>query len=428
MVPAAVIGLRYELAIMLAKNEDESIQTLSLCWLLTIGLSVALFLMIQAVGPGFCQHYHLEAIQPYLWCVPLFTFLWGVDQACNYWLTHHKAFKVLAIGRFSRSAFTVGTQMAAWSLLGGGYIYLVAGSFLGQFAATAILLGTVVRRGGRQLVAATSLVGIKKAFVEHRNYPLYVAPYAFAVQFSKRLVFVLLAMFTGSAEVGLFAMAMQVAFIPVTFVSASLNQVFYKKVVSEIHTERLETFVVKTLTRMVFCLTPYCLFAAFNSSTVLGLALGESWMPAGPYAAALAAPAYFLFLTSWLDRVYDAVGWQRLAVVLQIGYDAVSLGLFFAVLKLGYSPLAAVSTYCGVTAIYNVVWLAVTFRVASFSLVGLGRLVPLAITLGTAAVGAHFLIRLSFNHQLGIAIELTLIVVLHLSAFLTYKGVTNARN
>lgn len=394
MICATAICLRYELAIVLPEERDRAWHLLLGCGALAMILSAGVAAATFVAAPQLAALIGAPELASTLWCVPAFTLAFGIEQALSYWLTRHKQFALIGSAVFLKSLATVTVQVGLLMAFGGRFVYLVCGSVLGQ-ALAAGLLAAFVWQQDRFALQTTSLASIREVLWRYRSYPAYVAPYAFANQFSKRLVLVLLGIMASQHEVGLFVIAMQLTYIPVTFFSATLRQVFYQRLASDLRNGHLEGFARRVFMRMAFVLTPWTLLFALDGAGWLSILLGERWLGVGDYAAWMCLPAFMLFFTSWLDRLFDVVGRQRLSVCLQIGSDTVSIGAFFGTLWL-YGTHAGVAAYAVVTAVYNVLWLLITYRVSGLrvqTLLGVLRISSLWIVavlgLRTAAQALH---------------------------------------
>ena len=371
LVLETIVNWRYEVAIVLPKTRRRASELFWTCMISSIGMSVLWAIPILLMPQLIAESMGDNELAGLLWIVPLVMIGLGIEQSCSYWLTRIEAFGRLSVARVCKS---IGTVVVPFSMAVAGNAtatQLILGTVIGQALVTGIILYYVMSRASRPSFAAFTWRGIRITAAIYKNYPTFVAPYSLVAQSSRRILYFMLAVYSSSHAVGLFALAMQLTFIPVTFVTAALNQVLYPKIVSQLSTGKLQPIVLKIFWALGISAAPWVAVAAYHSESVLRFTLGPQWEAAGPYAAAACAPAYMLLLTSWLTRIYDVLGKQRLAVLLQVCFDGVSVGTFFAVLWCGGSATTATSTYFALVAIYNVAWLAITFRVAGFSVCSL---------------------------------------------------------
>jgi 2-polyprenyl-3-methyl-5-hydroxy-6-metoxy-1,4-benzoquinol methylase len=165
---------------------------------------------------------------------------------------------------------------------------------------------------------------------------------------------------------------------------------------------------------------PWLVLAAFDSKLVFGLVLGGKWVPAADYAAVLASVGFLYFLTSWLDRLFDICGHQKLSLFLEMAGNMLSLGGLTLVLwTRPEHTVIAVMVYAGVQVVYSSVWLVFAYHVANFHLRGLAMLLRDAVvyvTLSAGIMGAiHMMAQswLAFFLSAGVALALSAFGFIH---------------
>jgi O-antigen/teichoic acid export membrane protein len=142
---------------------------------------------------------------------------------------------------------------------------------------------------------------------------------------------------------------------------------------------------------VVLATAPFALLV-LHAPFVLRIVLGPGWDETAHYLMWLAPASLLAFVSGWLDRMLDKLGQQRLAVILQLCYDALSLGLLIALLASGYSAITSIAAYCLASTVYCGVWLLVAFQRAGYALASLGKLTALAAGLVGALVAVHWLV------------------------------------
>jgi O-antigen/teichoic acid export membrane protein len=306
-------------------------------------------------------------------------------------------------------------------LLGSSPAGLIIGRIVGQFIGTTVLWYRIIKKDLKVYLRSLSWVSIKSALNQYRNFPLYVAPYAFLSGFQHRAVYLLLGVFTTAKVVGWFALAMRLMYLPIRLVSASMNQVFYQKAAAAPEVKELEHFVVKILTLMVILVTPLLVLLLFSANWLFGLIFGSNWAEAGTYGIIMAFPAFMLLVTSWLDKIYYVLERQRLALVMEVVYDILSVSLFLLALIFIKTPEAAIGIYAITTIIYNIVWLAVTFNISGFTKTSLFKIglcfVTVFIVSGVAYLGFNFIL----HQTVAIVIYGAILLIFYLAFFILIR-------
>jgi O-antigen/teichoic acid export membrane protein len=275
---------------------------------------------------------------------------------------------------------------------GPGGFALVGGWVLGQTIGTLILVLQLLNDDGQFLFTVRDWKVVRQGLTEYRNFPIYKAPYSFVANASSQMVFVILRLFASLNVVGLYSMAARAVFLPVTLIASSMNDVFYEKAATELKLGGLEKFVTRLLRIQVVLAAPWLVLTAFDSKLVFGIILGPQWIPAARYAAVLAFASFTYFLTSWLDRLFDIRGHQKLSLLLEISGNLLSLGgLTLALWLHPENTVRAITIYAAAQVLYGSLWLICAYRVAEFkvsALVVLFRDAVVSIALAALLIGA----------------------------------------
>ena len=359
-------GARYELAIMLPENDTEAVNVF-------YG-SVFALLVISLLGLASVAAFHARITQllgdpevaPWLWSMPAVLFLMGLYQVLSYWCGRMKRFQKVAASRVALTVGTVVAQVGLFLLHFSGGISLIGGWIIGQSTGTAVLLAQVVRRDGRFLLRHAHWNSVPGLLKTYRNFPLYKAPYSFISNAASQLVVVVIRFFSDLMTVGLFSLSFRAISIPVSLITGSMNQVFYEKAARESDSTRLQNFVDRVLYIQVVLMTPMLVLAAFEAKLLFVTLFGARWAMSGQFASWLAFAGYMYFLSSWLDRLFDIQGRQRLSLALEIGGNLMSLGALAAALYFTKNAVVAVACFTVSEVLYTCVWLYASYHVGRF--------------------------------------------------------------
>lgn len=387
---AVVANLRYELTIVLPEQDEEAISLLALSVLIAVLMAGGTLIMVSLLRYPLARLLGNTELTSWLWALPPTVFLMGLYQAGQYWSARKEQFTLLAVSRVSNAVITSGSQIGIALTAGAGPAGLIVGTVAGQALVAGILSTSVWRYRARFFRNLFSWRSILDNIYQRRGFPLYSMPYCLSGALGIRSLFLLLGIWDTTRTVGLLALAMKVVHMPVQLVGGALRNVFFQRASRQLQSGHLEPVVSRILTLLVIVVTPLLVFVIFDAQWLFGLVLGKEWTAAGTFASILAFPMFMHLLTTWLDRVYDILDRQRLALRLQVLNDVLSIGLFSTALVWLKSAEWAVGVYSGLTAIFLVIWLIITFRVAGFSLARLGRLGVAFVGVFCAAGGMHW--------------------------------------
>jgi len=373
-IPAAIGGLRYELAIVLAKNNARAMNIVALqtiCNIASTGLSLLAVLFFRN---QIAAAFGVEELGLWLFLAPLVVFLTNAWLAVTYWLVRTKQFASLARCRVAQTSSAAGVQMAASFLFHGGPLGLIVGFVIGQCVPLLVLLKQVRLGYSKLLRDALSLQYIRQSAVDHSNFPKYTVPYGFAAVLRERGLVLLLGLFASTHVIGLFALALRLVYMPVGLISGSISTVLYQRVANERDVSVAGPLTYRILTTLVTAATPAFVFIAWHAQDVFAVLLGSQWRDAGLYAALMATPACTYLLSGVLDRMLDVVGHQRTALLIEAAYSSLAVLVFLVGLYVFKSAPIAVTLFAAVTACYHVVWMFAVYRCCRFPLSDLLRI------------------------------------------------------
>lgn len=359
-------GARYELAIMLPKDDREAANVFYVATLVLTAICILSLLVVTLLHHRLATVLGEPLMESWFWAIPAVLFVNGFNQVLGYWCGRMKRFRHLAVSRIAQSFGTVVIQIALFLVHASGGVALIGGWIFGQSLGTAVLFAQVVRQDGAFLRSSWDWRTIPRLLRTHRNFPFYKAPYSFVSNSAAQLVVVIIRMFSSLTTVGLFSMASRAIYLPATLVASSMNQVFYEKAATETAPGRLESFVNRVLRIQVVLMTPLLFFAAFESRLIFAAVFGTRWTESGAFATFLAFAGYMYFLISWLDRLFDLNNRQRLALALGIAGSLVSLAALSVTLAVSGSVLRAVAAFTVAEVTYSMIWLFFAYRVGGF--------------------------------------------------------------
>lgn len=293
-VSTAATG-RYELAIMIPRNETAAAQVHAVSLLLNLGFCLALLLIVMLAPlalPGGLYWPGARALAGWLYAVPLAVLLNGLNLSLSYWCNRQKLFALMARRKIVQSAATAGLQLAC-GLLGAAAAGLMLASLAGQLLAAALMASLVWRRSARwrcrlrwrRLWAAAG---------RYRNFPFYLVPAHTLSAVSSQFPVLFINAVFGLGSSGLYMLAERVLGAPLSLIAASVADVFRQQI-SQARLERgdcREEFIL-TLKKLLLVATPPFLLLALCSPWLFVLLFGPQWRLAGDYAQ-LMCPMFFL--------------------------------------------------------------------------------------------------------------------------------------
>ncbi len=295
---------RYHLAILLPKDENESncikfiSITLSLlfCTLLTILIYV--FFKLNLFGSLFAKTQNL------IFFLPLATLSFSLFDITNYTLNRNGQYKDMSFARifrsFSREVLSIIFGIYTWGAKG-----LILGSILGNVIPVAIYRNKIFNNLSHDLDNA------KVILKKHKDFPMYQMPSSVLGSFSLQAPIYFFTAFYSLSIVGLFTLSTRLFSLPLSLLTASISQVFYKQI-SDFHNEKDYTSIKQifylTFKKLVLIGLPISIFLFLFSETLFHYVFGSDWATSGLFVKYLVPGFFIKFIISPLTPIFLVKG------------------------------------------------------------------------------------------------------------------------
>jgi O-antigen/teichoic acid export membrane protein len=391
-------GMRYELALVLSRTKRATQALMGLVLVISIGLALLAGFM-QFVWRNMVSGEWL-AYESFLGAFALFILGWGLNNVGVSLATQRTSYRVIAVNRVFIALLTVGLQIALhdWGLFGNG---LIAGTVLGMLFSGLFLIG-VYRHDYIGLIRALCH---KRGWYEigavarrYRAFPIYSLPYSVLSNLHMQITMFAVGMWYGLSSLGQFSLAQRTLYTPLTLANSSLSQVLMPRL-PEVHSKResMQRLFVAIIRLIGYTIAFPLAVVSIWGGEIYAIIFGEPWHEAGLYAAAQVPAIFAMAITLWMERIFDALGKQRLHLWLSAGLNFITLFMFVAAHLLYRDSLITILVWSAGMLVYGVVWLAVAFHVCRFAqkqLVGLlGELAGVSLFL----IGTLFVIDREFS-------------------------------
>lgn len=378
--------MRYELAVVLPKERA----TAAAIGIGGIGIalvtSVSVGFVLWIAGGWFYSDINEVSVEYWWILVPITILSNSIYQISLAWCTREAKFLAYAAAQIALPILIISGQIIGAFACQRGGMGLILGSVCGHAIITCALLLFICWKNDHVVWNANQMKVICGALVAYKQYPLYMTPYTLVGVLRERLAYFLLGRFGTPDMVGFYSVAARIANIPNSFVASTLRPVFFHHAANS-NLSMLEVpilIICRTLGIMAVLFLAPCVVQA---TWLTKIVLGPNWGVAAPYVVALSIPMIPLLMGNWLDRMFDVLGRQRLALGLELVFSMVSMtGLI-----LGYFIFRdlyfAVCIQSGLLTIYYLHRLSVLFRIAGFKQFGLIRILFEIFLIGSLAIG-----------------------------------------
>jgi len=290
----ATIGCaRYEMAIMLPKDDADSINLV----VISIFFSSILFLVILLVsytsGKFISRLLANPEIARWLYAVAISVILTNVFQAISHWLIRKKHFKALSISRVLRSGVSAATQLGM-----GVFHYGVLGLILGNIAGliTAVLIRLKeffqeIRSHKRSVLALKKMMMLA---ARYKDFPKYDMAGSMINLLAMYFPVILFSSFFGSMVTGHYALTQRMLLVPVSLISLSIGDVYKQRASSDYLAQgSCRAIFMKTFKSLCLLAVLPFLVLLFIGPQLFSFIFGDRWRMAGEYAQIMSVLLFF---------------------------------------------------------------------------------------------------------------------------------------
>lgn len=293
---------RYEMAIMLPKKDEDSINLVFLSIIICISLSFFSLIVIIILHQKIINLLNAPEISTWLYLIPITVLMTGFYNTFNYWSNKKKHYKRLSSSRVLQS-LSVGSSNLTLGLNNIANGSLILSQVLGQSIAT-LVLGKLIYNEDKNKLNKLNKLKIFALAKKYKKFPLINMFHAFINILKDNIVNIFIALKYSQATLGYYYFMIKLMKLPASLIGASIGQVFYRTATEEYNrTKDIQNLVI-TLTIKLFIISlPPILILYIYSEDIFSMVFGENWIIAGSYAKAISPYIFFHFLASPLAMV-----------------------------------------------------------------------------------------------------------------------------
>jgi O-antigen/teichoic acid export membrane protein len=322
----AVIGMtgvissfRYELAIMLPKDDKDASNILVFSLFLTICSSIFLFAIIYLFKLSLFNQFDLEKYNNFLYFIPMMTCIMGFYKSLSRWHGRHQRFGSVANSMVMEKLFSQSLMIGAGFFGFTSGLFLILSRITGQFASFLFLFVLSFLKEKTRIIKNFSFSRSFGLLKRYENFPKYDLWSALFNSGSQNLPVILLGLYFSSEVVGYFALGRQVLNIPMVFIGNAVGQVFFQKASQSLHDGTLSKTVESVFESLVkYGLLPF-LILMVSGEELFSFVFGSQWGDAGVYAQYLSLWVFFVFISSPLSTLLIVLEKQKVFMVWNFG-------------------------------------------------------------------------------------------------------------
>jgi O-antigen/teichoic acid export membrane protein len=334
-------AMRYPMAIVVARSDDDAQRLARLALLIAVGVSCAVSLQLLFAGDQILDLLGAEALGPLIWFLPLALFCVALQDVADYRAARLGAFRLVGVVTVIQ-AFIVNFARVL-----GGLIAPVTGILVAiTSAAPAVQAGMLTFGNRKRFGSPTSLRPADLTLLkEHRDFPLFRVPTDVLNSASQSVPVILLAALYSPAVAGLYVLTRSVLNLPVNVIGAAIGNVLYARF-AQLAQERtpLVPLLLRSTAAML-SLAPGIIGLAWFAPEVFSLVFGEEWRDAGYYARWMAMWIATAMVNTPLNRVMPVIAKQNILLYFNIALLLTRSGSILFAYSVSGSALDAIALY-----------------------------------------------------------------------------------
>ncbi len=357
-----IATFQYQNAVILAKEEYEARQAVSLCIATSFIVAALSLLIFLFLNTQIAMILKSEEFAGWLMVTPVSIFFNGINAGLAAWANRQAKYKLLTTNRILAAILIPVVSIPLGKSISGPF-GLVAATLVSNILPAFILGYHFFFRNQLRLVLDKKiLISCGKKYIQ---LPRYSLPAEFINNFINNIPVIMLGRYFGTASVGHFNMSNRVLGMPIQLLSSSFAEVFRQRASKE-YNEKGECaiFFLKTFyTLAALSILPFLILFFFGPQ-LFGFFFGEKWIDAG-FFSGIMAPLFFLrFTISPLSYMFYIAGKQREDFIIHI-VMLILISLSFLVTIYFRGSIAAALT--SFTIVYSLVYFYYLFRSFKFS-------------------------------------------------------------
>jgi len=319
MMLGTIACLRYEMAIVLPKKDEDAASLFVLCWIALVAMTIFVAVLTTVFGTRALFYLNAVELTPLLWLFPVNVILIGSQLPFKYWYTRQKQFKINAASTIlSTFPISVAEISGGWAgFRTGGNLVVIR--IFGQIFAPAFFAWRLLSGDARFIVSNADPAGILKTAKRYIKFPMFETWSRLLIRLSLNAPILLLTTFFSPAVSGLYAKAIYLTQLPSLVIGQSVGQVFLQEsAAAKAERKNLSGLVEAVFNRMTTIGTlPFALLMIMGPE-LFGLFLGARWTEAGIYVQILTPQLFINFSAMPMMNLFGTLGKQELYLITSV--------------------------------------------------------------------------------------------------------------
>lgn len=323
---------KYEMAILLPKNEIRAISLVKLTIIISFILSFILLLIIILFHDLIIGLLGSNQFSFWIYLIPLATFLNG-----SYETTKDFCLRKNAYSNISKSIITKSISGSLFQFLAGLGSFavggLITGNIISYFTANLSVFRVYNKTRKSEKANSFSFSYCRLLLHRYKNFPKFAMPSSVLNSSSAQIIVIALSAFYSTTIVGFYSLAQKILNIPTSLLGSSIRQVYFKEASEHFDNKKyIRELTWKLYQKLIYIgVIPMTIILVFGPE-IFGFVFGKNWSIAGHFAQMLSIWFLLIFAASPISALLIVLEKQKSAFVFQL----ISFIMKLAVLSVCY--------------------------------------------------------------------------------------------
>jgi len=305
---------RYEMAIMLPKDDEDVKSIVKLIMILLSILTLISFFIVFFFNKAITNLFDNQEISNWLYFLPISIFLVGLYKVYNYLLIREKNFKRLSVNKVIMSTTNSSTQLTYGLTVADGF-----GLLVGNIIGSIVSIYFIIKAKVVNYYFSFGNSSITKVAKEYQNFPKYDVPAVLVNVIANQLPILALGKYFGLGIVGFYALMYKVLMMPISLLSNTILDVFKQRATEDYNKYgNCKDIFVKTFKKLILLgIVPFSIIGIF-APEIFTFVFGDKWRVAGEFAQIMTPMLYLKFIVSPLSYTFFVTQKQKWNLVGQV--------------------------------------------------------------------------------------------------------------
>jgi len=311
----AVSNARYELAVVLPKEDREALKVLFLCFYIAFIFSALILAVVLIFKGKIVQLLNNNEINFWINFVPVIVLLIGINNPMRYYNIRKKLYKNVA-----KSSIVKAVLLSTVQIISGfahiGVTGLISGRFVFRMGGSIVLSGAIIK--DKKKYGSIQIRDVIEKARRYSKFLKYSVWARLANNVALRLNNILISNLFSVVSVGHYSLTSRVLGKPDALLARSIGQVYYQRAIEEKHkyghAKRTfnSTFKALFIIGLIVYVSLY-----FSVESIFPVMFGEKWSAAGKYARIMMPLFFIRFIVSPLSNTNNVFEKQHVALIWQ---------------------------------------------------------------------------------------------------------------